>query len=56
MLRKLIFDERGSSFLENALWIILFVLTVAGFTAALADATGQKFEELKSRITQVGAP
>lgn len=56
MLKKLVSDERGSSFLENALWIILFVLTIAAFTANLADATGQKFEELRNRITQIGAP
>jgi hypothetical protein len=56
VLKKLVSDERGSSFLENALWIILFVLTIAAFTANLADATGQKFEELRNRITQIGAP
>ncbi|MCL6479094.1 MAG: hypothetical protein K6T65_11880 [Peptococcaceae bacterium] len=49
-------DQRGSSFLENALWIILFVLAIAPFVLNLATATGSKFESMAERIGEVGTP
>ncbi|MEW6300795.1 MAG: hypothetical protein AB1671_24195 [Thermodesulfobacteriota bacterium] len=53
---KLLSGERGSVFLENALWIILFTLTIAVMVTGLASATGTKFGELTDRIGQVGTP
>jgi len=53
---KLLSGERGSAFLENALWIILFTLTIAVMVTSLASATGTKFGELTDRIGQVGTP
>lgn len=49
-------DKRGSTFLEIALWIILFVLAVAPFIHSLAGETAGKFDEMKNRITEVGTP
>ena len=53
---KLLSDERGSTFLENALWIILFTLTIAVMVTGLASVAGTKFGELTDRIGQVGTP
>lgn len=55
-LRKFWQDRRGSAFLENALWIILFVLAIAPFILSLASATGAKFEEMAGRVSEVGTP
>ena len=49
-------DDRGSQFVEGALWLILFVLGVAVMIKGLADATGQKFQELTNRVNEVGSP
>ena len=53
---RILKDQRGSSFLENALWIILFVLTIAPFVLSLATTTGSKFEGMAGRIGEVGTP
>lgn len=55
-LKRLLGDERGSSFLENALWLILFTLTIAAFVASLASVTGEKISELTNRVGEVGTP
>ncbi|WP_161485024.1 hypothetical protein [Neomoorella mulderi] len=49
-------DRRGSSFIENALWIILFVLTISPFILTLATAIGTKFTEMVSKINAIGTP
>lgn len=54
--KKIFQDERGSSFLENALWIILFILAVAPMIAGVATTTGNKFGAMTDRIGQVGTP
>ncbi len=53
-IRGVLADERGSSFIENALWIILFVLTISPFILALATTIGTKFTEIVSKINSIG--
>ncbi len=36
---NILLDERGSAFIENALWIALFVLVVASAVGSLAATT-----------------
>lgn len=53
-LLKILKDRRGSTFLEIALWIVLFVLAVAPLVHGLATETGNKFNQMKDRVSQVG--
>lgn len=56
LMKKLLRDQRGSTFIENALWIILFVLAISPFLVTLATAIGTKFTEMASRINAIGTP
>ena len=55
-IKRVLQDERGSQFIENALWIILFTFAVAILVGNLADATSIKFQQMTQRIEQVGTP
>lgn len=54
--REMLARERGSTFIENAMWIILFVLGISPFIVTLAAAIGSKFVEMASRINSIGTP
>lgn len=56
MFRKIMSDERGSAFLDNALLIILLTFGVAGFIVSLASAMGAKFSSITDRVNQIGTP
>ncbi|WP_165859279.1 hypothetical protein [Desulfofundulus salinus] len=56
MLKRIWHDERGSHFLEVALYIILFTLAVAPFVSGLAGEIGAKMQEMRDKIGQVGGP
>ncbi|WP_258359103.1 hypothetical protein [Moorella sulfitireducens (nom. illeg.)] len=50
-------DQRGSSFIENALWIIVVVLLVAGAGYVLAShGVSPKLDQIKQSITNVQVP
>lgn len=53
---NILLDERGSTFLENALWIIVFVMAVAVFAGGLAEEVGSKMDEMRERVGSVGTP
>lgn len=50
MLRAFWNDERGSSTLENMLWIALFVLGVAGAATILKTATTNMANKMANQI------
>jgi len=54
--RRIMGNQRGNTFLENGVWIILivFVLAVAG--AALALAVSGKYTELTNVIKNITVP
>lgn len=56
LIRKILADERGSQFLEIALWIVLFTLVVAVGAQLLGGETSSKFEQLTDRVSQLGTP
>jgi Flp pilus assembly pilin Flp len=56
LLGKVLVDERGNAFLDNALLIILLTFGVAGFIVSLAGALGAKFTEITGRVNQIGTP
>lgn len=56
-LKRILQSERGSAFIENALWIIVVVLLVAGAGYALANGgIKAKFEGIQSEISGVEVP
>jgi len=50
-LFKTLIDEKGSAFIEYALWIALFVLVVAVAVRSLADATTGVIQEMINKIS-----
>lgn len=48
---KILLDEKGSTFIENALWIALFVLVVAVAVKSLASATTDAIGEMIQKIS-----
>jgi len=42
MIRRVVVDEKGSSFIENGLWIALVVLALAGAGLGLANTINNK--------------
>jgi Flp pilus assembly pilin Flp len=48
---KILLDEKGSTFIENALWIALFVLVVAVAVSQLADATTGVIQDMITKIS-----
>jgi len=59
LLRKAIsvlFDERGTTFVESALWIALVVLVLAGAGVTLAGTIKGKYTEIGTTITGVEVP
>jgi Flp pilus assembly pilin Flp len=48
---KTLTDEKGSAFIEYALWIALFVLVVAVAVSQLADATKVVIEDMIDKIS-----
>jgi Flp pilus assembly pilin Flp len=50
-LFKTLTDEKGSAFIEYALWIALFVLVVAVAVSQLADATKVVIEDMIDKIS-----
>ncbi|KYH30980.1 hypothetical protein [Neomoorella mulderi] len=56
-LLKPLRDQRGSSFIENALWIIVVVLLVAGAGYALASqGVTPKLDQIRQSISDVQVP
>ena len=59
MLRKtisILSDERGTTFVESALWIALVVLVLAGAGVALANVIKTKYTDIGTSITNVDVP
>ncbi|WP_157834961.1 hypothetical protein [Desulfofalx alkaliphila] len=52
-IKKFFFDERGT-FLEQLLWMALFVLLVAPFIYTLGNAVGNKFDSFTDKVNEVG--
>jgi len=50
-LFKILISEKGSAFIEYALWIALFVLVVAVAVNQLADATTGVIRDMITKIT-----
>ena len=54
---RVFFDRRGSGFIENALWIIVVVLAVAGAGYMLANnALKPKMNNIQQKINGVTVP
>ena len=54
---RLLTDKRGSGFIENALWIIVVVLAVAGAGYALANsALKPKMNDITGKVNAVNVP
>ena len=51
-LFKILISEKGSAFIEYALWIALFVLVVAVAVSKLANATTRVIQDM---ITEISA-
>lgn len=59
MLRKvesILSDERGTTFVESALWIALVVLVLAGAGVALATTINTKYTSIGTTINGVTVP
>jgi Flp pilus assembly pilin Flp len=59
LLRKtisILSDERGTTFVESALWIALVVLVLAGAGVALANVIKTKYTDIGTSITNVDVP
>ena len=56
ILTRLRQEQRGQTFVEIALAIILVVFAVAPFLTSLGGTLGSKVGEITTRISQVGAP
>ncbi|MCL6479782.1 MAG: hypothetical protein K6T65_15510 [Peptococcaceae bacterium] len=54
MIKMLNSNQRGSVFVENALIIIGLALAVAPFMMALGSTLGDKIDEIKTEVEQVG--
>jgi len=54
LLKKLHCDQKGSVFVETALLIIGVALAVAPFMMALGTSLGNKVEDIKDQVEQVG--
>jgi len=50
-LFKILISEKGSAFIEYALWVALFVLVVAVAVNQLADATTGVIRDMITKIT-----
>jgi len=50
-LFKILISEKGSAFIEYALWIALFVLVVAVAVRQLADATTGVIQDMITEIS-----
>lgn len=48
---NVLLDENGSTFIENMLWIALFVLVVAGMVSQLAGATTGVIQDMINKIS-----
>lgn len=49
-MKKLLLDDSGSQSIESALWIILFVLGVAGAVSVLRGAVSNKISQMANQI------
>lgn len=49
-VRTFIRDDRGSQFIENGLWIVLVVLSLAGAGLSLAKTIDGKYGEIGEKI------
>ncbi|SFH33874.1 hypothetical protein SAMN05660649_04802 [Desulfotomaculum arcticum] len=49
-------DERGQTFIEIALVIILVVFAVAPFLSGLSGTTSEKLQDMSDKIGSVGTP
>lgn len=47
-------DRRASTFMEMALWMILFVLAIAPAVAYLAGVVADKFNQMAERVGGLG--
>lgn len=56
MIRRVLVDERGSSFIENGLWIALVVLALAGAGLGLANTINNKYSAINSTVNSVQVP
>jgi Flp pilus assembly pilin Flp len=50
-LFKILISEKGSAFIEYALWIALFVLVVAVAVSQLANATTDVIRDMITKIS-----
>ncbi len=54
MIKRLDSDQRASAFVETALIIIGVALAVAPFMMSLGSTLGDKIQEIKTEVEQVG--
>lgn len=54
--RRIMGNQRGNTFLENGVWIILIVFALAVAGAALALAVSGKYTELTNVIKNITVP
>jgi Flp pilus assembly pilin Flp len=54
-MKKILHDQRGQTFIEVLLYILVFCLVVATFVSPLAQAVGSKFTDMTDRINQIGS-
>jgi Flp pilus assembly pilin Flp len=55
-VKSVLSDERGTTFVESALWIALVVLVLAGAGVALANVIKTKYTDIGTSITNVDVP
>lgn len=54
IVKEILLNQKGQTFLENLLYVILFVFVIAVFINSLAGAVGEKFGEMTERVNQIG--
>ena len=55
-IKRILGNQRGNSFLENGLWIILIVFVLAGAGAALAVVVSGKYTALGDALKNISIP
>lgn len=54
--RRILGNQRGNTFLENGLWIILIVFALAVAAAALAVVVSGKYNDLSNALKNIAIP
>lgn len=54
--KEILNNQKGQTFLEVALYTILFTFVVAVGLTGLSGAVGDKITAMKDRVSQIGTP